>query len=157
MDAPWGLLARLGRPTGTDSDTYLDSMVSMAFWDPELSAVIPPNELTWSGSLIAPRDGTYRFAFASEDAMHLQLDGQTVNVVTVKPDDWRTAGSGSRVEVAAGSHRVRVTLDVTHGGREVARWNWVPPLDSGAVDSAGTWSVVPPWMLRPDPPVVVLP
>lgn len=157
MDAPWGLLARLGRPTGTDSDTYLDSMVSMAFWDPELPAILPPNELTWSGSLIAPRGGTYRFAFASEDGMHLQLDGQTVDVVTVKPENWPTVGIGSTVDLAAGNHRVRVTLDVTHGGREIARWNWVPPLDTGALDTTGRWDVVPPWVLRPDRPVAVLP
>ena len=156
MDAPWGLLARLSTPTGTASDVHLDSLVSMAFWAPELPAVIPPDQVVWSGSVIAPRTGTYRMAFAAEDAMHLQLDGVPVDVVTVKPDDWRTVGVGSTLELTEGEHRVRITLDVTHGGRELARWNWVPPLSSGATDSSGTWSVVPPWSLRPDAPVSVV-
>jgi hypothetical protein len=157
MDAPWGLLARVARPTGTAGDLSLDSMISMAFFDPELAAVGPPNQVIWSGTLIAPTSGTYRMAFASEDGMHLQVDGQPVEVVTVKPDDWRALGMGSTVDLTAGPHRIRVTLDVTHGGRELARWNWVPPLASGAVDSGGTWSVVPPSVLRPDVPVTVLP
>ena len=157
MDAPWGLLARVARPTGTAADVYLDSMVSMAFFDPELAAVGPPNQVVWSGMLIAPTSGTYRMAFATEDSMHVQLDGQPVEVVTVKPDDWRGVGTGSTVRLETGAHRVRVTLDVTHGGRELARWNWVRPLASGAVDSGGTWSVVPPSVLRPDTPVTVLP
>lgn len=156
MDAPWGLLARPSQAPRT-SDVYLDSTVSMAFWDPELSFVLPPSELTWSGTLLAPSSGTYRFAFASEDAMRLELDGQAVDVVTLKPDDWRTVGIGSTVNLTEGAHRVRVTLTVTHGGREVARWNWVPPQPSGAVDATGAWSVVPPWVLRPDAPVTPLP
>jgi hypothetical protein len=157
MDAPWGLLARLSQPTGTDSDVHLDSMVSMAFFDPELDAVIPPNQVVWSGSMIAPRTGTYRMAFAAEDAIRLQIDGDPVDVVSVKPDDWRGVGVGSTLELTEGAHRVRITLDVTHGGREVARWNWVPPQTSGAVDANAAWSVVPPWALRPDSPVTVLP
>ncbi|MBV8715987.1 MAG: glycosyltransferase family 39 protein [Chloroflexi bacterium] len=157
MDAPWGLLARLTRPTGTAADVYLDSMVSMAFWDPELAAVQPPNQLTWSGSLLAPSTGVYRMAFASEDSMHLELDGQPLDVVTLRPDDWRTLGLGSTVQLEAGAHRVRVVLDVTHSGRELARWNWVPPQPTGAVDANAAWSVVPPWVLRPDAPVAVLP
>jgi hypothetical protein len=157
MDAPWGLLARLGRPTGSASDLYLDTMLAMAFWDPELSAVMSPNQVVWSGMLIAPRTGAYRMAFASEDTMQLQLDGLPANVVTVKPDDWRTVGTGSTVDISEGAHRVRITLDVTHGGRELARWNWVPPDASGAMDVGGEWSVVPPWVLRPEAPVSVLP
>jgi hypothetical protein len=157
MDAPWGLLARVARPTGSAGDVYLDSMISMAFFDPELPAVAPPNQVVWSGWLNAPTSGAYRMAFASEDGMHLQLDGQPVEVVTVKPDDWRGVGTGSTVQLEAGPHRVQVTLDVSHGGRELARWNWVPPQASGAVDAGGSWSVVPPSVLRPDPPVTVLP
>jgi hypothetical protein len=156
MDAPWGLLARVARPTGTPADVSLDSTVAMAFFDPEMSAVGPPNQVNWSGTLVAPTSGTYRMAFASEDGMHLQVDGQPVDVVTIKPDDWRAVGTGSTLELSAGPHRVRVTLDVTHGGRELARWNWVPPQPSGAIDTAGAWSVVPPFVLRPDAPVTVL-
>jgi hypothetical protein len=155
MDAPWGLLAR--PRSSRASDVYLDATISMAFWDPELSFVVPPTELTWSGTLLAPSTGTYRFAFAAEDPMRLELDGQTVDVVTVKPDDWRTVAAGSTVNLTDGPHRVQVTLTVTHSGREAARWNWVPPLPGGAADASGAWSVVPPWVLRPDPSVSLLP
>jgi 4-amino-4-deoxy-L-arabinose transferase-like glycosyltransferase len=153
MDAPWGLLARLSQGTGSPSDLRLDSMVSMAFFDPELGSVVPPNKIVWSGTLLAPQDGAYRMAFAAEDRMHLEVDGQPQDVVSVKPEDWRTLGTGSVVNLNAGPHRVQVTLDVTHTGRELARWNWVLPQSSGAMDPDTAWTVVPPQVLRPDPPV----
>jgi hypothetical protein len=152
MDAPWGLVAHVGRPGGT----WLDAMVAMAFFEPELSFVAPPNSITWSGSLIAPADGMYRMAFAAEDPMHLRIDGQPADVVTASPDGWRNVGSGSPVRLSAGPHRVEVSLEVTHGGRELARWNWVPPAPSGELDDAAPWSVVPPSVLRPDAAITVV-
>jgi hypothetical protein len=134
---------------------HLDAMLAMAFFEPELGPVVQPNAVVWSGSLLAPHGGTYRLAFAADDAMHLQIDGAPVNVVTVPPDGWRDVGMGSTVELGAGSHRVEIQLDITHGGRELARWNWVPPRADGVVDAQGGWSVVPPWVLRPDPSVRV--
>jgi hypothetical protein len=95
-------------------------------------------------------------AFAAEDRMHLQLDGGPVDVVTTSPEGWQSVGLGSEVRLAAGTHRVQVSLDVTHGGRELARWNWVPPQPSGALDANAAWSVVPPSSLRPDPTVSVV-
>ena len=92
-------------------------------------------------------------AFSAEDAMHLRVDGRLMDVVTTKPDEWRNVGAGSSVQLSAGVHRVQVMLDITHGGRELARWSWVPPLADGSVDGGSTWSVVPPWLLRPDPAV----
>ena len=86
--------------------------------------------------------------------MHLQLDDQPVDVMTVRPERWQNVGTGSQVVLSEGVHRVQVTLDITHGGRELARWNWVPPLASGAIDANGAWSVVPPQVLRPDADVV---
>jgi hypothetical protein len=150
MDAPWGLLAHVSRPASGVPDVVLDSMVSMAFWDPELTGVGPPNSLVWTGALVAPRDGAYRMAFASEDGMHLLLDGRLVDVAVVKPDDWHAVGTGTLVQLSAGAHQVQITLDVTHGGRELARWNWVPPLPTGAVDANAQFTVVPPWALRPN-------
>jgi hypothetical protein len=153
MDAPWGLLAHLNRPATDVLGAHLDSMVSMAFFDPELGFVAIPNTIIWTGSLLAPTAGVYRMAFASEDGMHLQLDGEPVDVVTTTPESWQTVGMGSQVTLSAGAHRVAVTLDISHGGRELARWNWVPPLPDGEPDTLSGWSVVPPWVLRPDPPV----
>jgi hypothetical protein len=156
MDAPWGLLGQVASPVGntlpSPANGFLDAAVAMAFVDPELSGVRPPNSLTWSGTLLAPTTGDYRMAFAAEDPMQLEVDGQRVEVVTVPPDGWARVGAGSLVRLDAGSHDVRVTLQVTHGGRELARWNWVPPLGDGRVQSGGEWSVVPPMVLRPDPP-----
>jgi hypothetical protein len=162
MDAPWGLLAHVARPPrarslGGPADASLDATIAMAFSDPELGSVSAPNSITWSGSLLASHDGVYRMAFASEDPMHLEIDGRPVDVVCVNPDQWRSVGLGSQVHLGEGWHSVRVTLEVTHGGRELARWNWVPPTASGAADTAAEWSVVPPSALRPDPPVAVAP
>ena len=60
-------------------------------------------------------------AFAAEDTMHLQVDGAPISVVTIPPDDWHGVGIGSPVELTAGSHRVEIRLDITHGARELAR------------------------------------
>jgi hypothetical protein len=96
-------------------------------------------------------------AFAAEDQMHLRVDGQLVDVVSLRPEQWQAAAVGSQLRLAEGPHQVEVTLDVTHGGRELARWNWVPPQADGAVDAAAEWAVVPPRALRPDQPVTVAP
>jgi hypothetical protein len=155
MNAPWGLVARLGQPLFNQRVVHLDAMVAMAFFEPELGPVVQPNSVVWSGTLLAPRSGTYRMAFAAEDAMQLQIDGTPVDVLTTSPDGWRDVGMGSTVQLPGGAHRVEVRLDITHGARELARWNWAPPRDDGAVDSQAGWSVVPPWALRPDPSVQV--
>ena len=134
-------------------DAFLDATIAMAFFGPEIGFVRMPNSIVWSGALLAPRSGEYRMAFAAEDTMHLQVDGRAVDVVTVSPEQWAAVGLGSTVRLDEGPHVVRVTLDVTHYGRELARWNWVPPAADGALDSAREWSVVPPQVLRPDSPV----
>jgi 4-amino-4-deoxy-L-arabinose transferase-like glycosyltransferase len=162
MDAPWGLLARIekaqpSRSAASPADSFLDSTVAMAFFEPELGPVSTPNTITWSGSLLVPRTGVYRMGFSSDDTMRLEIDGRPVQVVSVRPDDWQTVGAGSEVRLTEGRHAVRVFLDVTHGGRDVARWNWVPPMPDGRTDVAASWAVVPPNVLRPDPPVVVAP
>jgi hypothetical protein len=160
MDAPWGLLARVtSRPSSLSppADAVLDATVAMAFFDPEIGFVDVRDSIVWSGALLAPHSGVYRMAFASEDTMHLQIDGGAFEVVTVKPEQWASVGVGSQVRLDQGRHQVRVTLDVTHGGRELARWNWVPPLPTGALDSATEWSVVQPHVLRPDSPVALVP
>jgi hypothetical protein len=156
MDAAWGLLERLGSPLFNQETTHLDATVAMAYFEPELGPVVQPNSVVWSGTLLVPRTGVYRMAFAAEDAMHLQVDGAPVDVVSVAPDDWPAVGAGSSVPLTAGSHRVHVTLDITHGAREVARWNWVPPRADGSLDPDSAWAVVPPWVLRPDTPVRVV-
>ncbi|HET6317959.1 MAG TPA: PA14 domain-containing protein, partial [Chloroflexota bacterium] len=162
MDAQWGLFVHVASPVPpalpSPADGVLDSTVAMAFFDPELAGGGPPNSLTWSGTLLAPTLGVYRMAFAAEDPMQLEVDHQRVEVVNVAPDAWSRVGQGSLIPLSAGPHDVRITLQVTHGGREVARWNWVPPLADGSVDASGQWSVVPPMVLRPDqPPVRALP
>jgi hypothetical protein len=161
MDAPWGLLGRFekprrGQPTDGPAAAFLDSTIAMAFFDPEFGSVPVPNTLTWTGSLIAPRTGVYRMAFAADDAVRLEIDGQPSNVTWLRPADWRRVGRGTEVRLNQGPHTVKITLDVTHEGRELTRWNWVPPTSSGAVDNNEEWSVVPPSVLRPDPPVSVV-
>src|SRR5262249_57393399 len=86
---PWGLLGQVAAPVGntlpSPANGFLDAAVAMAFVDPELSGVRPPNSLTWSGTLLAPTTGDYRMAFAAEDPMQLEVDSQRVAVVTVPP------------------------------------------------------------------------
>jgi hypothetical protein len=159
MDAPWGLLGRVASRSQTavpPADAFLDATIAMAFFGPEIGFVRTPDSIVWSGALLAPRTGDYRMAFAAEDTMHLQVDGQSVDVVTARPEQWASVGIGSTVHLEEGPHVVRVTLDVTHTGRELARWNWVPPVSSGALDSAREWTVVPPRVLRPDSPVALV-
>jgi hypothetical protein len=88
--------------------------------------------------------------------MQLDVDGRRVEVVTVPPDRWAGVGQGSLVELTAGAHQVDVNLLVTHGGRELARWNWVPPNPDGSPASGGQWTVMPPMNLRPATPVRAL-
>ena len=59
------------------------------------------------------------------------------------------------MQLTEGAHRVEISLLVTHGGRELARWNWVPPNPDGTAASGGQWTVVPPMVLRPATPVRV--
>ena len=158
MDAPWGLLARLARPgqarpAAGPADASLDATIAMVSFDPALGSVQVPSSITWSGSLLAPRSGVYRMAFASDDTMRLEIDGHAVDVICVQPEQWQSVGIGSEVRLTEGRHSVRVTLEITHGGRNLARWNWVPPTAGGVIDTAAEWSVVPPHVLRPDPPV----
>jgi hypothetical protein len=159
MDAPWGLLGRVASRSQSampPADAFLDATIAMAFFSPEVGLVRAPESVVWSGALLAPRSGVYRMAFAAEDTMQLHVDGQAVEVVTVRPEQWASVGIGSVVRLEEGRHAVRVTLDVTHSGRELARWNWVPPASDGALNSATEWSVVPPQVLRPESPVVLV-
>jgi hypothetical protein len=159
MDAPWGLLGRVAsrsQPAVAPADAFLDATIAMAFFTPEVGIVRSPDSIVWAGALLVPRSGVYRMAFAAEDTMQLHVDGQAVEVVTVRPEQWASVGIGSVVRLEEGRHAVRVTLDVTHSGRELARWNWVPPASDGALDSATEWSVVPPQVLRPESPVVLV-
>jgi hypothetical protein len=162
MDAPWGLLGQPDRPALTAADdalthSFLDATIATAFFEPEVGPLPLPNAIEWSGTLLAPRAGSYRMAFVAEDDMQLALDGTVTPVATMRSPSWRAVGVGSIVELSAGPHRVRVTLRVTHDGRELARWDWVPPSADGAADDGSDWSVVPPSALRPDVPVRVVP
>jgi hypothetical protein len=162
METPWGLLGHLAHPSApahslaSPADAFLDATIAMAFFDPEIGSIDWPNSFVWTGSLVAPRSGMYRMAFATDDTMHLQVDDRPIDVASIGPERWPSIGIGSRVSLTEGTHRIRVTLDVTHGGRELARWNWVPPTPGGTLDTATDWSVVPPHVLRPDPPVLPL-
>jgi hypothetical protein len=92
-------------------------------------------------------------AFASEDPMRLEVDGGRVEVQRVGPGEWGRLGVGSLVQLTEGPRHVRVILDVTHGGRDLARWNWVPPNANGVADLGAEWAIVPPMLLRPDTPL----
>ena len=94
--------------------------------------------------------------FVVEGQVTLEIDGRPISVAQPSPDGLTKDSPGTDVPLDAGAHAVRVALTIDHGGRTVIRWNWVPPLASGQ-GGAGAWTVVPPMVLRPDPPIVVQP
>jgi hypothetical protein len=160
MDAPWGLLGRVvsenGKARASSSDTaslFLDTTVAGAFLSQYMPIKGPPFAVEWAGSLVAARGGTYRVAFASEGEVSLQIDDRPIVVRAVKPEEWKSVGAGTPVELAAGAHRIRIGFRSNSGGRSVIRLNWVPPTADGRLNERGEWTVVPPMVLRPDPSI----
>lgn len=163
MDTPWGLLGHVTSggnakaSAGSDlSASFLDTTVAAAFLHQYVPLTSTPYRIEWDGWLLAPRAGTYRMAFSSDGVVGLQIDNHPVDVASVKPDSWKSVGSGTTVDLQAGPHPVRITLTMTNGGRSVVRWNWVPPLPDGRVDPNTSFTVVPPTVLRPLTPVRVI-
>jgi hypothetical protein len=92
----------------------------------------------WRGTLVAPVEGDYAFAFRTNGGIvELKLDGRVV--FTTRGEDDRVE-RGSAVPLRAGPHAVEILYRVTHapGGIDFI---WTPP---GQPES-----VVPPSALRP--------
>ncbi|MEO8053629.1 MAG: glycosyltransferase family 39 protein [Acidobacteriota bacterium] len=93
---------------------------------------------TWRGTLLAPGDGPYAFAFFTH--------GGTVAMTLDGGSPRRSDGDGEKltrfeaVPLARGPHAVEITYRVVHRPAAID-WTWTPP--------GGDESVVPPSALRP--------
>ena len=70
MTSPRGLLGQVAkakaetRSAANVGDTFLDSTIATGFMDRYVPIRGYPARFVWEGSLLAPRDGFYRFGFA---------------------------------------------------------------------------------------------
>ena len=94
--------------------------------------------VTWTGTLAAPRAGSYGMALFTQGAARLSIDGKPV----IRSAFTAETVTRARVSLTAGRHDVRLVyrVDGTRGGIE---WTWTPP--------GRTESIVPPTALSPPP------
>ncbi len=136
-----GLLAKLynGRePTSQPAIEEIDPSV-----DIRVNAIpLPrPYNVEWTGSILAPQDGTYRFGTNSIDSSTLWIDGQ--QVLTNTAPNAMVEGT---IQLSAGWHDIRVGwLDAT--GFTHIQMSWTRP--------GGAPETVPSQALRPWPPAVI--
>jgi hypothetical protein len=98
-----------------------------------------PFEVTWRGTLRAPKAGSYQMALrAVGGAAELRLDGKSIIQSNGENDELVR----SEIALDTGPHAVELTYRVRHapGGIE---WTWKPP--------GGVESIVPPSVLSPPP------
>jgi hypothetical protein len=98
-----------------------------------------PFEATWSGTLKAPKAGSYEMVLrAAGGSAELRLDGKSVVRATAESDEVVR----NQITLDAGAHSVELDYHVRHapGGLE---WIWKPP--------GGIESIVPPSALSPPP------
>ncbi|MCC6627000.1 MAG: glycosyltransferase family 39 protein [Chloroflexi bacterium] len=156
MDAPWGLLGR-AIPQGESAASprvrmFLDLTLSAAFMH-NIEPLPRPGQIVWRGTLLAPRSGVYRMAFATDAPLRLEIDGQSIAVQQERAETWDKVKEGTPIELTAGPHPIVVTMQMPEGGRTLIRWVWAPPLADGRRDVEGDWAMVPPMVLRPETPV----
>jgi hypothetical protein len=106
---------------------------------PEAEPWSGPFSARWTGSLLVPEDGTYRFQLLADDGVRLwvedRLAGESVNPDTVNSVDVS-------LPLSAGPHSVRVDYFQRGGGKALEFW-WQPP--------GQDLQPVPPQVLRPVP------
>lgn len=95
---------------------------------------------TWRGTLLAPVDGDYVFAFFTNGGtVELLLDGAPAFRTTDNPEKLERARP---LALRKGPHDVRIVYRVVHMPAAID-WIWTPP--------GGEESIVPPSALRPPP------
>jgi hypothetical protein len=131
-----GLFGRIRRDAGPDLER-LDETVATCCLQDDVGAS-RRYVVTWSGTLAAPRAGSYGMALLTQGEARLTVDGELV----LRSDSAADTVTRARVPLAVGRHDVRLVyrVDGTRGGIE---WTWTPP--------GRTESIVPPSALRPPP------
>ena len=94
--------------------------------------------MQWTGSIEAPREGSYFFRVNADDGARLWLDGRVVGegLVPDRPNMVEVS-----VNLTAGRHPIRVDYFQRGGGKVLELW-WTPP--------GGQHQVVPPSALWPE-------
>jgi MSHA biogenesis protein MshQ len=99
----------------------------------------------WSGNLIVPSTGTYRFQTQSDDGVRLWVNG--VAMINNWTDHSPTLDTSAGINLAAGQSVSIVAEFYEKGGGAVMRLRWMPPGETGFV-------AIPPSQLVASPPPV---
>ena len=138
---PWehGLRGRYFRGEAWQGEPVFEqvSPVLLFAW-PEEEPGLGSFSVQWTGSIEAPREGSYFFRVSADDGVRLWLDGRVVGEGLV-PDQPNMVEVS--VELTAGRHPIRVDYFQRGGGKMLELW-WTPP--------GGKHQVVPPSVLWPE-------
>ncbi len=110
----------------------------LAAW-PEAEPVFGSFSATWSGEILIPRDGLYRFRLHADDGVRFWLDGE-MQAESVNPDTNNLAAAN--LELQAGPHPIRIDY-FQGGGGKALEFFWQQP--------GGSLQPVAPRYLRPVP------
>ena len=82
-----------------------------------------PSYATWTGKLIAPVTGSYKFAIMVDDSGWLKIDGRDV---IADPGDVTKQSDSGEIHLTAGPHRIEAGERNIWGGA-LMRLMWTPP------------------------------
>jgi hypothetical protein len=99
-----------------DRQVDFDSIVA-------LGSLPYPSYATWTGDLIAPVSGTYRFSIAVDDSGWVKIDGRDV---IADPGEVTKQFDSGEVYLTAGKHTIEVGERNIWGGSSI-RLMWKPP------------------------------
>ena len=139
--AQHGLLARyyIGNTPGETPPHLIRVDANIDFNNvAELGAMPFASSVVWTGELIAPRPGLYRFSIRADDTGWITIDGKTV--VADAGNVSREEGNGVAL-LSAGAHRI-IVGERNIAGDSSAHFVWQIP--------GGPIEIVPPEALIPD-------
>lgn len=108
---------------GTPVVVRTDPQIQFDWSDHSPAPGLSPSDYSvrWTGTLVAPVSGKYKFILTADDGCRLYLDGQ------LRIDHWVDSAANpqtAELELAAGQpHQLRVEY-FQHGGQAVARLDW---------------------------------
>ena len=106
-----------GEPFLTRVDPFL-----LYAW-PEDEPIAGPFSVTWTGELLAPKDGRYAFRLEADDGVRFWVDGQVAGE-SMTPDQPNTVTVD--LDLTAGPHPIRIDYFQRGGGKAMAFY-WTPP------------------------------